>query len=123
LALDEFVAGAWVPRKASDLRYLKKALKPHAGKFIRVYRPIRHNIFAHRLVTDREEITELFAETNRMEIGQILDFLHDLIDAIEQLFVNGRKPELGARLYGAFNQAFKDGVKSVLAKEVASIPE
>lgn len=69
--LHEFVAGAWVPNKASDLRHLKKALKPHAERFRRVYRPIRHKVFAHRMMTDRQEMLELFAGTNRMEIEQI----------------------------------------------------
>jgi hypothetical protein len=121
--LDNFMSRAWVPNKVSDLRHLKKVFKPQAAKFKHVYLPIRNGIFAHRLVIDRKQVSELFAGIDRKEIEQILDFLHDLIDAIEQLFVNGQKPQLGRRSYGTFNQAIRDGVKSVLAKVGASAPE
>jgi hypothetical protein len=39
--LGTFVAAAWEPVSAADLRFLKRALQPHSRLFESVYRPIR----------------------------------------------------------------------------------
>jgi hypothetical protein len=70
--LDAFIEHAWEPSGAGDLRHLKKELGQYVKKFEQVYRPIRHNIYAHRLVTDDGHVSALFAQTNRAEIGTIL---------------------------------------------------
>ena len=114
--LDAYISKAWVPTSANDLRHLKAALKPHAKRFSLVYRPIRHSIFAHRLMSNSEADARLFADTSRAEISVVLDFLHDLIDAISGLYLNGLKPELGHRSYKEYNQRIRDGARSVLKR-------
>ena len=42
--LDTYIANAWVPGGAKDLRHLEKALRPHTKLFYEVYAPIRHSI-------------------------------------------------------------------------------
>jgi hypothetical protein len=114
--LDDYIARAWIPSSATDLRRLKIALKPYATRFEQVYRPIRHAIFAHRLMTNAEAGATLFQNTSRDEITKILDFLHDLIDAILDLYLNGVKPELGKRDFTEYNQRVRDRVAAVLRR-------
>jgi hypothetical protein len=118
--LENFVSTAWVPNGGSDLEHLRNALSAHTKQYKKVYLPIRNKLFAHRLMNDAEAVAGLFAPTNRAELGSILDFLHDLMDAIEQLYLNGREPELGTRVYDAHNQRIRDGVKNVLGRIAAS---
>jgi len=69
---------------------------------------------------DRQTHAPLYAKTNRVELGKMLDFLHDLITAIEQLYLNGIKPELGIRSYEDHNQKIRDEVRNVLGRIAAS---
>lgn len=121
--LESFVASAWFPNGPADLRFLKKRLVPYRKKFENVYRPIRHSIFAHRLLTQNQGIT-LFAATNRGEVGQILDFLHDLMFNLENLYLNGCKPQLGARAdyHQHYKQIVRAGVEKMLLR-LATAPE
>ncbi len=118
--LDAFIEHAWEPSGAGDLRHLKKELGQYVKKFEQVYRPIRHNIYAHRLVTDDGHVSALFAQTIRAEIGTILDFLDDLTQALWHLYQNGLKPELGQRTehHNRHNQSIRESVRKVLARLV-----
>jgi hypothetical protein len=112
--LDNYMAQAWTPKSAEDLRHLKKAVAPHAQRFREVYQPIRHAIYAHRLMSDEQAGVQLFQDTRRDEVGAILDFLHDLIEAILNLFTNGFRPVLGTKDFKEYNQRIRDGVGKVL---------
>lgn len=116
--LDRFIGLAWVPPSSAALRILKKQLSAHSKRFEQIYRPIRDAIFAHRLMSNEEAASALFSDTDRSEISNILDFLHDLIDAIQDLYENGSQPVLGRRRYQEYNQRIRDGVGSVLQKLV-----
>jgi hypothetical protein len=120
--LGPFVAGAWVPSTAADIRHLKKELGVRHNRFEETYRPIRHAIFAHRLMTNARAALELFPKTNRDEIAAILDFLHDLIGAIRDLYLNGARPQLGVRLHKDYNDRIKASTKSVLCKLATRSP-
>jgi hypothetical protein len=91
--LDPLIDDAWAPADASELRYLEKALKPHSRKFREIYQPIRHWYYAHRLFQTDRPFAELFSLTNRDELRQILDFLHQFVQMIWHLYQNGMKPE------------------------------
>jgi hypothetical protein len=114
LWLDDYMAEVWIPTSAKDLRHLKTALSPHTKRIEKVYRPIRHAIFAHRLMSDDQAGVQLFGDTSRDEVGTILDFLHDLIESIVNLYTNGFEPELGRRDFKEHNQRIRDGVAKVL---------
>ena len=114
--LDNYMAEAWIPKGVKDLRHLKKALVPHSRRFEQVYRPIRHAIFAHRLMSNEQAGVQLFGGTSRDEVSSILDFLHDLIEGILNLYTNGLNPELGKRDFRQHNQRIRDGVGKVLRR-------
>jgi hypothetical protein len=46
----------------------------------------------------------------------MLTFLRELMDAIQDLYLNGREPKLGIRSYGSYRQAVADSAKNVLTK-------
>lgn len=115
--LDDFMAGAWMPTSANDLRHLKKALIPHTKRYEEIYRPIRHSIFAHRLMSNDEAGMKLFGATNRDEISTMLDFLHDLVEALADLYHNGSQPTLGKRDFSDHNQRIRDGVGEALRRQ------
>lgn len=114
--LKSFLRGIWVPHTASDLRHLKRSLSPHAARFTNLYEPIRHAIYGHRLMSDDQAGNDLFPNTNRLEVGSILDFLHDLVDTIQDLYVNGNSPILGRRSYVESNARIRNGTENVLRK-------
>jgi len=115
-ALDQFTAQAWVPSSTAELRILRKRLTTHHKRFEQIYLPIRHAIFAHRLMRNDEAASVFFGATDRREIATMLDFLHDLIDAIQALYENGDEPVLGRRSYDQYNQRIRDGAQRVFRK-------
>jgi hypothetical protein len=65
-------------------------------------------------MSDEQAGVQLFQDTRRDEVGAILDFLHDLIEAILNLFTNGFRPVLGTKDFKEYNQRIRDGVGKVL---------
>jgi hypothetical protein len=90
-------------------------LRPHAQLFESVYKPIRHSVYGHRLMSDDEAGIALFPQTNRVAVGKILDFLHDLVESIKELYLNGTKPELG-RDFTEYNQRCRGDARNVMRK-------
>lgn len=110
----QFLDDIWEPQTAADLKVLKDALKPHTTHFEAVYRPIRHSVYGHRLMSDDEAGIALFPQTNRKAVGEILDFLHDLIESVSELYLNGTMPELGRREFKDYNQRIRDDARKVM---------
>lgn len=65
-------------------------------------------------MSNDQAAAQFFGDTSRVEVGAILDFLHDLIEAIVNLYLNGFEPELGKRDFKEHNQRIRDGVAKVL---------
>ena len=61
------------------------------------YRPLRHQVFAHKRVAAHTEA--LFAKTNIRELQRLFVFLSRLHEALWQLLYNGRKPSLRPMRY------------------------
>jgi hypothetical protein len=114
--LDDYMKTVWSPREPADLKHLKKALTPVTKRFEEIYRPIRHAIFAHRIMTDDESAVQLFGGTNRTEVGQIINVLHELIEVIKSLYENGMEPVLTTPDLTSYNQRVRDGVQAVLKR-------
>jgi hypothetical protein len=115
---DDFMASAWVPTDASQLRHLQRALNQHVSR-VEAYRRIRHNVYAHRLMADEKAAAELFPSTNRAELGETIDFLKDLVHVIQDLFNDGREPVLSRNDLTHAKQIARQSVGKVLRKLVA----
>jgi hypothetical protein len=46
-------------------------------------------------MTDEAASIDLFPSTSRIEFGEAIDFLQNLVNVIRHLFDNGREPVLG----------------------------
>lgn len=112
--LDDFMKDAWLPTSSGDFRSLQVALKPHTKRINTIYRPIRNNVLAHRIMDDIEAAHALFPQTNRKELGETLIFLRDLKQVIWDLYYNGKQPILHNLSLDHEIKAIKAGIEAVL---------
>jgi AbiU2 len=89
--LDNYVANIWVPTK-DDLCDLARRLRPHRQKWIRDYSDIRDQVLAHTIIIDQSGIAALFSRTLVTDIEEILQGLRNILEIVEQLWINGRHP-------------------------------
>ena len=94
---DEWLAGylqdVYVPDR-EDFKRLKRYVAVRRRSYEEKYRPLRHQIFAHRNAMNSICIADLIAKTNTRELQQLLVFLRRMHEALWQLFFNGNKPVL-----------------------------
>ena len=79
---------------SADIRILKKQIAAKRAIYEARYREIRNKVFAHNAVPDVAQVNKLFAKTNVNEMKGIFGFLHALYGALDQVFLNGGKPEM-----------------------------
>jgi hypothetical protein len=96
--LDEYLASAYVPNPR-DFRRLRTYVAARRKIYEASFRPIRHNVFAHKQVAEHSETYALFAKAKITEMQQLLVFLRRLYEALWELFFNGRKPVLRPASY------------------------
>ncbi len=96
--LDEYIQNAWEPTP-QELRLLKRSLAPHKAKFESIYRPIRDQM-AHIILKDEALIADLYSRTQKADIDKLLCFLHNMVHAIREMWINGRRPEPTGDNYG-----------------------
>ncbi len=92
--LRSYIKQLWQP-SLDDLRDIPRYMRPHNKKFRDVYLAIRTNVFAHTLVSKKEEIDHLFSQTVVGDIEDILEAILNALGAIRELYLNGNKIELG----------------------------
>lgn len=100
--IDEYLKSVYEP-KAKDFRGLRKKVVEHRKLYINNYQDIRHKIYAHKEITDSEEVQKLFSKTNIRELQKVFVFVNALYEALWQLFYNGRKPVLRRMRYSVKN--------------------
>ena len=96
--LSEYLRSVYVPTN-EDFRRLKRHVASRRKIYEQKYRPLRHSVFAHRGVSTRTEVGELFAKIDLRELRQVLVFLGRLYEALWELYFNGRKPVLRPSRY------------------------
>ena len=105
---------------------LRNALKPHAKRFKDVYQPLRNQVYAHTLVTDRQDIAKLFANTNPADLGECLMKARELVGLLKQMFDNGHEPVLGIMRHDRHRKECAKVVGNVLerlARSRAKLPK
>lgn len=91
--IDEYLSEVYVPN-ADDFRRLRSHVAKRRKIYEDKYRPLRHQIFAHKIISAKVDEQTLFDQTNIGELQQLLIFLRRLHEALWQLYNNGRKPIL-----------------------------
>ncbi|MBY0265999.1 MAG: hypothetical protein K2W84_06265 [Burkholderiales bacterium] len=96
--LPEYLKSVYVP-DGEDFRRLKRHVAIRRRIYEESYRPLRHQVFAHRSASDSFDVSALFAKTNIRELQLLLVFLRRMHEALWQLFFNGLKPTLRPARY------------------------
>lgn len=96
--LDDYLKTVHEPT-IKDFRALRKRVKEYRKIYETNYRDIRHKIYAHKEVSDSEEVQRLFSKTNNRELQLMFVFVNALYEALWELFNNGRKPVLRPMRY------------------------
>lgn len=96
--ISDYMKDVYVP-SADDFRRLRKYVSKYRKIYEKTYRDIRHKIYAHKELSDKTNVDNLFAQTNTVEMQKLLIFLNRVYEALWQLFHNGRKPTLRAMKY------------------------
>jgi hypothetical protein len=96
--LGEYLIDVYVPT-AVDFRRLRSHVAKRRKIYEQNYRALRHHVFAHKVVSSKEDVQALFARTNIRELQQLLIFMRRLHEALWQLYHNGRKPTLRPARY------------------------
>jgi len=89
--LDDFVANIWVPT-GDDLRDIARMLRQYRRKWSSDYSDIRDRVFAHTIAIDQTGVAALFSRTLVSDIEEILQGLRNILDIVQQIWVNGRHP-------------------------------
>jgi AbiU2 len=82
---------------AADFREIRKQVLAQRKVYEGSYRDVRDKVFAHNEVGGTDQANQLLAKTSVDELKALLGFLHEVHEALWQLFHNGRKPELRNR--------------------------
>jgi|SRR5712664_1799965 len=83
---------------AEDVRHVKKKHVAHWRKVYEDrYRDVRHMVFAHKRT--QQIVEAVLAKTNIDEVKELLGFLAGLYSALDQLFLNGRKPDISVKTF------------------------
>lgn len=96
--ISDYMKDVYVP-SADDFRRLRKYVSKYRKIYEKKYRDIRHKIYAHKELSDKADVYNLFAQTNTIEMQKLLIFLNRIHEALWQLFHNGRKPTLRPMKY------------------------
>ncbi|MDP2681600.1 MAG: hypothetical protein Q8P28_02170 [Deltaproteobacteria bacterium] len=109
--INDYMKDVYVPTN-DDFRRLRKYVSKYRKIYENTYRDIRHKVYAHKVLSNKADVHNLFARTNIREIQKLLIFLNRVHEALWQLFHNGRKPTLRAMKYSVSSI-----MKNVLAPE------
>jgi AbiU2 len=96
--LNDYMRAARTPRP-SDFRRVANLVRTHRNTYIATYRTVRNQVFAHTLVTDAAQISQLFSKTNIRQLERMATYLLHLHDAFWEAFHNGGRLTLRRRRY------------------------
>lgn len=91
--LEEYIDYAYEPTEL-DFHILRGELSKRRKIFNEIYRPIRSKLIAHKVKAFVDISQELHAKGSMSEIEEILEFVNAIKEALFDLYMNGRKPDL-----------------------------
>lgn len=111
---DSLIARAWIPNNSADFSDLEAEVSIYLSKIEHIYKPIRNKYYGHRIL--QCNVCALFEKTNRKELGEALNMLYELTEALMSLYLNGTKPKIGNCNLRQRNDKIKDDLRSVVNK-------
>jgi hypothetical protein len=82
---------------AHDIRNLRKEIVTWRRVYDGHYREIRHKVFAHKALSDIDEVNALLANTKVDELKDLFAFLSAIYSCLWETFHNGRRPTIHVR--------------------------
>jgi hypothetical protein len=98
--LPQYLRSAYEPT-AVDFRRLADHVKKYRRIYESKYHDLRNQLYAHKQTADPTAVAALVANTSIREMQRLFVFLLQLHQALQELFVNGRKPILRPFRYSA----------------------
>jgi hypothetical protein len=98
--LPEYLRSAYEPTPA-DFRRLAAHVKKYRRIYEDKYHDLRNQLYAHKQAADPTAVAALVKNTSIREMQRLFVFLLQLHQALQELFVNGRKPILRPFRYSA----------------------
>lgn len=89
----EFLDVVYEPT-SSDFKQLRKCVGEYRKTYNKKYRGLRHKVFAHKELSDPDDISNLFSEIQISELRGFIIFLMSLHEGLWQLYMNGIWAEL-----------------------------
>ncbi len=114
----EYAANAYEPT-AADFRALRKEIHIQRRIYESRYRDVRDKVFAHKGLSELDDINALLARTNIQEMKAMFSFLYALHEALWELYFNGRKPEIAMRSFELPPQSKTQGNRTLPGEIVA----
>jgi len=106
----EYLSKAYYP-KPEDFIEFKKLIKPYQVRYESVYKPIRHNLMAHKNFEMLESFNDLFKGTDISILEGMILFLYQLHSSIFDLIYNGLRKELSHYTFSEDERVNTDMVK------------
>ncbi|MDO8908423.1 MAG: hypothetical protein Q7W55_07980 [Pseudohongiella sp.] len=94
--IDQYMANVYEPA-AADFHKLKPGIRKNREIYDQFYKPLRHNLFAHRSQSHLNKENDLWKATSGANIEEVLDFLNDFDATLRETYNNGRAPVLQGR--------------------------
>jgi hypothetical protein len=91
--IDGYIKDAYVPT-ANDFRRLRRHVADHRKIYENAYRDIRRKVYAHKLLSEPEDVRSSYNKTDIKEMEDLSIFPMRLYETLWHLFHNGRKPVL-----------------------------
>ncbi|QNI37692.1 AbiU2 domain-containing protein [Edaphobacter albus] len=114
------LASAWIPGSGTDFRFLKTEVSSHLRRIETIYSPIRNSYYGHRPAGI--DARAMFEQTNRVELGETLDTLRQLMGGLRFFYDNGMRPRVGMRGTKALDltprRFLRDVVRDVAGREL-----
>lgn len=117
--LPDYLRDVWEPSTV-DLESLRNGINSTIAKYDQVYQPIRNKMFAHRDIA--VDTVALLGKSLIDDVEKILYTVQDTLEAVWQLYMNGRAPSLGIRKYedeDRISETARRVIRGLIASEKA----
>ena len=112
--LDDYMANSYTPTE-NDFQRIRGEVSKYQKVYEDIYKPIRHQLIAHKEKESIEKADELFGKTNIGHIEELLDFFHQIENIVFDLLHNGKLNEIGFYSFSESERVEKD-VNDLLEK-------
>lgn len=97
-ALEDYLSKSYEPGDAEFSR-LERLVQAATDRYNRAYRPLRNQVFAHKVHGEAEKIEALFSQTNVSKLERLVTFLVRFHWALQEALINGARLTLRKTRY------------------------